>query len=596
MPRDRFLSEIEVASIPKRIEFAGQTYESDHGKALVLGTMLHSLPARNSAGRGWTAATIANSFRTAIGQGANHEHRLQYFSRLGVNAAHDEYRGAILACEFPEKTDAIAAEARGEAIPLKVLVAVWKKAKDAVGMLADIASGSAGWKLSMECEFEKGDICLWDGQKFYPWAECSAEMKALVHAHSVDAWNGKPVTLCLGGKDGVVEFTGVGFTRNPADQKAEIDHMAASDDVIDLASKAWDTEDAPDKFFAYVPAEAKGPDGKKSLRKFPLASVEKKGLDPAILRNALARFSQAKLPPSAKAGVRAKILSAIRSWNSDHPRQKIKVSETASDLVAGISEAREGHAHAILRDLTCLAAGDPSHTHYVRVLDVGPPLEGVLDRKVEWSEDGNSKEHDHVFLISGANGVSASSGGSVAGSTGKGGREMVPREIAAGLKSMAAALRAKEDPDNANRLDAFAVTLEQSETSQDIATAVDAKLKGGEYVAKADHDKALEAAKTAGRKELEMELAAKAEKDAKEKEVLEARIKQLKDSAGVDPTDELRVDLGALPEGEAGNKAFATMLKFAVANRLKAAANNGLAGDAAKGEAGAVSARGFVVG
>jgi len=59
-----------------------------------------------------------------------------------------------------------------------------------------------------------------------------------------------------------------------------------------FGADAWDTADASDEFFAVVPDAAKGPDGKKSLRKLPLASVQKKDLDPDIVRNALARFSQ----------------------------------------------------------------------------------------------------------------------------------------------------------------------------------------------------------------------------------------------------------------------------------------------------------------
>ena len=73
------------------------------------------------------------------------------------------------------------------------------------------------------------------------------------------------------------------------------------------AADAWDTADAPDEFFAYVPPEAKGPEGKKSLRKLPLASIQKRDYDPAIVRNALARFSQTDLPPGARREVLEKI-------------------------------------------------------------------------------------------------------------------------------------------------------------------------------------------------------------------------------------------------------------------------------------------------
>jgi len=84
------------------------------------------------------------------------------------------------------------------------------------------------------------------------------------------------------------------------------------------AADAWDTADAPDKFFAYVP------DDVPSHRKLPLASVQRKDLDPAILRNAIARFTQTDLPTDARAGAKAKICAAVRSWNRQHSDEAIE--------------------------------------------------------------------------------------------------------------------------------------------------------------------------------------------------------------------------------------------------------------------------------
>jgi hypothetical protein len=67
---------------------------------------------------------------------------------------------------------------------------------------------------------------------------------------------------------------------------------ATNEAAVVLAADAWNTADAPDKFFAVVPDAAKGPDGKKSLRKLPLASVQKKDLDEAIIRDADSRLGQ----------------------------------------------------------------------------------------------------------------------------------------------------------------------------------------------------------------------------------------------------------------------------------------------------------------
>jgi hypothetical protein len=80
------------------------------------------------------------------------------------------------------------------------------------------------------------------------------------------------------------------------------------------AADAWDTQDAPDKYFAYVPS-----DGNPSDRKLPLASKQKKALDEAIVKNAMARFSQTDLPASVKAHAKGKICSAAKSLGIDSP-------------------------------------------------------------------------------------------------------------------------------------------------------------------------------------------------------------------------------------------------------------------------------------
>jgi len=86
------------------------------------------------------------------------------------------------------------------------------------------------------------------------------------------------------------------------------------------AADAWNTADAPDKFFAIVPDSAKGPDGNKSERKIPLASIQKKDLDEAIIANALARLPQTNLPTGFTMGsVTQTICRAAHSIGYDPP-------------------------------------------------------------------------------------------------------------------------------------------------------------------------------------------------------------------------------------------------------------------------------------
>jgi hypothetical protein len=86
------------------------------------------------------------------------------------------------------------------------------------------------------------------------------------------------------------------------------------------AADAWNTADAPDKFFAIVPDEAKGPNGQKSLRKIPLASVQKEDLDGAIIRDAVSRLPQTKIPQGFREQeVLQKICAAAHSLGLDLP-------------------------------------------------------------------------------------------------------------------------------------------------------------------------------------------------------------------------------------------------------------------------------------
>jgi len=94
-----------------------------------------------------------------------------------------------------------------------------------------------------------------------------------------------------------------------------------SETPIAQAADAWNTADAPDKFFAVVPDSAKGSDGNKSDRKLPLASVQKKDLDEAIIRDALSRLPQTDFAGtgSSMAAAKAKICSAASSLGLDLP-------------------------------------------------------------------------------------------------------------------------------------------------------------------------------------------------------------------------------------------------------------------------------------
>lgn len=119
--------------------------------------------------------------------------------------------------------------------------------------------------------------------------------------------------------------------------------MENSETPVAQAADAWSTADAPDKFFAVVPDSAKGPDGNKSDRKLPLASVQKKDLDEAIIKNALARLPQTDFAGtgSSMAAAKAKICAAASTLGLDLPSCQSGQGESKGEQKMPDSEKTE---------------------------------------------------------------------------------------------------------------------------------------------------------------------------------------------------------------------------------------------------------------
>jgi hypothetical protein len=594
-----------VVELASGVSFAGKVWTPTKSLAYVVAELCHSWPARNSKGFGMTAATLANSVSSAVFQLFDLEHRLAYYAltqasgprgALGGRAeeAEDRIVGTIAAVEFPTKEQIAGAPEKSHA--LKVLVAVYRKAKGAQELLAEMARGD-DWLTSMEWEHEIEEGVLAVEDRMIAWADAAPDLRQCYASTGIGPYQGKQATFLCGGLDGIINISGGGFTKYPADAAARVSHVAASRMMIvggwrektdwhqavasrvslealdavgeetqdrQTAAKAWDTEDAPDSLFAYVPAEAAGAKGKKSLRKFPLASVEKRGLDPAILRNALARLPQAKLPSSARAGVRAKIVRAINRWNAAHPKEKITVSEKASALVVGrTSAAEDGHAHDLLRDLTVLP--EQGHVHWIRPIEWDPvegTLAGVTSPYYEQpSLSRSAQDHLHTFVLSRL----AARAATAAGAKEEGGKAMnKAKEFAARLKELVA--QAGLDGEEAKPFLTVVQDLDKEAETEDAESLIAARIKAGDLVPKAAHETAVAEAKKVGRAEIEAEIKAKAEAGEKAKQALAARLEQIK-AAKLDPAFQLRPDAklqdvaASIPATPEGDKLFAERLE-----------------------------------
>lgn len=518
-----FSQSVIASVVDKKITFAGEVYKPDAAKAFIRATMCHSLPTVNSARRGWTAATIANSINSAKNQLVDFEHRLEFYRQLRSDTGlTDEICGTIVAVSFPPKEQAVALSAEGTSVPVEVLLALHRKAAKVSKALEEIASEDNPWRLSLECEYNIFDSALWDGGAFFPIGGASNEMKQLVKYNTVDAYNGKQMALICGGEDGNILFSGVALTCWPRDKNAGIQQLAASEESNraiflsagwksekDIASatnetgaKAWDTQDAPDKFFAYVPVS-----GNKSDRKFPLASVEKKGIDPAILRNALARFSQADLPANAKTAVLNRIKGAIRTWNDANPKDVIDVSSEQD-----CSEFANGNALS-----------------YCSRLGGGSDL---------WKES-----HMKVLV----------------------------KDVAASLHKRAVEIK-DVDAMAAGKLEACAVAIEKEVGELDTEAVIEARIASGDLVPKAKVEELVKAAKLLAVEEFKKEMMDEAKAKEQASAVLSSRLEQVK-AAKLDPAFTLAKDrtiasvVASIPVTKDGEQLFTERLEEWVALR-----------------------------
>lgn len=504
--------------VERKIEFGGQTYEPDRGKAFVEAILCHSLPTLNSARRGWTAATLANSVHTASQQLVDFSHRLKFYENM-YGSTNDRICGTIVGAEFPEKKVAMELAAEGKSVPVRVLLAVFRKAEDIEDTLAEIAGESNPWRLSIECEYRVSECALWDGEKFYPWIELSEEQRKLVLPNTVDAMDGKEMGLICGGEDGHVLITGCALTRRPRDKGAEIQQMAAGEipQGAIFINAGWKSTDD------YMKARGHGD---------------------------LLETGQATGGGTVKKPAKGSIVKAA----------------LAAELTIGrTSPAEDGHVHDILRDLTVMPAAEHSHCAIVKDVDLAEgTVKGATNSYYQsiYNAGGSyvgSTEHSHTFAL-GPAAVRTAQGGE----THREEVAMKPKELAAWFRKQAAELKGT-NAEAAEKLEHTAAEMEKNLAAGDAEEVVAARIKAGDLIPKAQHETALAEAKKAGHDEFAKELADKEEAKKAAEQALASRIEKVK-AAKLDPKFTLGVnktietEIASMPAGEAGDKRFAEAL------------------------------------
>ena len=523
---NRFVYECETASVevvPDSIEFKGETYTADKGKAFVLATLCTSLPTVNTKGRTLTAATIANSFASAQFQLLDFEHRIAAHAPTMI--PDDQIVGSIVGVDFPEKDEAVAMAAAGDPVPLKVLYVVYKKAKGVTKFLVDMAADPDSWKSSFEIHREKQNdaLAFADKGEFVAWETAAEDMRSCVSKGTVKPFDERPMALALGGEDGVVQFTGAALTRVPADKTARVDTVAAS-----AVEEPWLLEAAS--------MDVPGDDERKAF---------------------VMRWKGA-------GGQR----SEVRGQKSEEEGEAEGEEEARVLPVIGTTDEQAGHAHDVLADLSI---GDvESHRHWTVELFVAPAdgvIRGETDRHTQWQENETdatrvsidvSHRHQFTIVMSGAEQASTVDAGAGVTTDPLMEKLAMTKETAAAVVAALTEIASGADEARKQTLLDLATQVEQDENAKTVDEAIAEQVQSGDLVPKETHAQAVASAGDDAVTQFKADLDAAHE--AKAARLTEVEAAGLKPEFKVEPDKTIETVVATMPVGEEGDTQFASVL------------------------------------
>jgi len=231
-----------------------QHHAPSKSKAAVVADVITSIPNTNSNGMGFTAKTLQNSYQTMKTVPIDYEHDQSFI--LG---------NVIEPFLVEENSYTI----------LRVAGVMWKKPLRYLG-IDDLTQP----KWSMECYYN--DYAFYTQSK----GIIEKEQAPIEWVEKLEYWdygepvidqeNGERVILLLGGSDGVVEFSGLAVTWNPADKTTQTLYQAASNKNKKGSEFKLDEKELQKKIDEAI-ASVKA-DYDKKLEEFKASIVEKDNL------------------------------------------------------------------------------------------------------------------------------------------------------------------------------------------------------------------------------------------------------------------------------------------------------------------------------
>ena len=178
-------------------------------------------------------AVIGRSFQTIVHKQMNLGHKLKI-----LGAKEDRICGCVLQCAFPEEPDGgwVVPSSVEDAPHITAFAALFKQASGVPKMLGDHLGGKVKMSVSMEFTYYHDEVGIYDPASNMTYDRADIP-KALLGFLAEDE-KGRLIirknsrtpalVLAIGGLNGRVWFSGVGYTDRPAESSAGIESIAAA--------------------------------------------------------------------------------------------------------------------------------------------------------------------------------------------------------------------------------------------------------------------------------------------------------------------------------------------------------------------------------
>ena len=200
---------------------------------------------------GFHPQVVAKSYQTMLYSLTNFGHTLK---RHGASS--DRINGCVIAVSFPERPKggwkiAMGDQAAMDSAPrVKALAVIYKDAAGVPQWIGSYLGGREKTSVSIEADPSVVEVLDPSDGEFYTMAEARTRFGSRVvqykqgHGWVVGKFEGRQLVQVPGGRDGNVNFFGVGYVQRPAESVARITSFQASREGCEwqtfVASSMWD--------------------------------------------------------------------------------------------------------------------------------------------------------------------------------------------------------------------------------------------------------------------------------------------------------------------------------------------------------------------